>query len=245
MDLGNAWTVALKDFKVFRKKKNVIYSTVLFPLIVAVGIPVITHYAGANKGGIPAAALPGLLNAFAFFFVLGAASLPTAIASFSLVGEKVQKSLEPLLATPVSDGEILLGKTISALLPPIAAIYAGAVLFMALMDKQTYSTLGYSYFPNWSIGIILLVVVPLASLISVEVNVILSSRMSDVRAVQQLGGLMVLPFAGIYVASEIGLLTLDTNTLLTISGLMLVIVLALFFVSTATFRREEILTAWK
>ncbi len=245
MNLRNVWTVAWKDLKIFTKRKSVIYSTVLFPLFVGVGLPLVLHYAGKQGGGIPAAQLPGLLNSFAFFFVVGAATLPTGIASYSLVGEKVQKSMEPLLATPVSDGEILLGKIVSALLPPLGAIYCGSVVFMALMDDFFYRTLGYYYFPNWSIALILLVVVPLASLLCVELDVILSSKMNDVRAVQQAGTVIVIPFAGIYVASEIGVFALNTANLLIISGVMFLAELVLFYLTRATFDREEILTNWK
>jgi len=116
---------------------------------------------------------------------------------------------------------------------------------MALIDRVTYSTFGYLYFPNWSMDVILLVIAPLASILCVELNVIMSARLSDVRAVQQLGGLSVLPFAGIYVAGEIGLVTLDSTNLLAIAAALVACDLALFFVSTKTFRREEILTKWK
>ena len=186
-----------------------------------------------------------MLNVFSFFFIIGVATLTTAIASYSLVGEKVQKSMEPLLATPVADGEILLGKTISAFLPPIAAIYGGAALFMALMDQETYSRLAYLYFPNWTMGIILLLVAPLSSLLCVELNVIMSARMNDIRPVQQLGGVIVIPFMGIYLAAELGFLSLDTNNLFIISAGLLVVDVILFYISKATFRREEILTKWK
>jgi ABC-2 type transport system permease protein len=245
MDLHNVWTVAWKELKIFRKRKSVIYATVLFPLFISIGFPLVIRYAGANSGGIPAPVLPGILDAFSFFFIIGAAVLPTGIASYSLIGEKVQKSLEPLLATPVTDGEILLGKIISAFLPTIAAIYAGSVLFMTLIDRQTSSTLGYLYYPNWHMGVILLAAAPLAALMSVELSVILSSRMNDVRSVQQFGGLMVLPYAGVYVAAEVGAVSLDTNNLLIISALILFVDVGLFFLNRATFRREEILTKWK
>ena len=68
-----------------------------------------------------------------------AAILPTAIASYSIVGEKVEKSLEPLLATPTTDGELLLGKSIAAFLPPLIATYIGALIFMVLIDIVTFS----------------------------------------------------------------------------------------------------------
>jgi hypothetical protein len=56
---------------------------------------------------------------------------------------------------------------------------------------------------------------------------------------------MVLPFAGIYVAGEIGRISLETNNLLIISAVLLFVNAILFFVSRSTFRREEILTKWK
>jgi ABC-2 type transport system permease protein len=128
------------------------------------------------------------------------------------VGEKVEKSLEPLLATPTTDGEILLGKSIAAFLPPILATYASAIIYMGLIDYLTYPKLGYLNYPNWSIGIILLLVIPLAEILSIEVSVIASSRASDVRAANQLGGLMFIPFMIIYLASELGVIVLNNIT---------------------------------
>lgn len=53
------------------------------------------------------------------------------------------------------------------------------------------------------------------------------------------------PFIAVYFAGEIGLITLDTPTLLVISAVFAVLALAFFSLSTRTFRREEILTKWK
>lgn len=245
MNFENSWIIAAKDLKVIMRKRTVIYTVVLLPLLLSLLFPLVVEVSGSKDGGIPVTILPGLLNSFAFFFVIIAAIIPTPIASYSIVGEKVEKSLEPLLATPTTDGEILLGKSIASFLPAIVATYAGAAIFMALIDSVTHSELGYLYFPNWGIGVILLLLAPLAALMSVELNVIASSRVSDVRAASQLGGVMFLPFMGIYLAGEIGLISLDTSTLLIISAVLAAINLVLFRISTATFRREEILTKWK
>jgi hypothetical protein len=43
--------------------------------------------------------LPTFMNAFSYWFAIGAALLPLGIASYSLIGEIVQKSLELRLAT--------------------------------------------------------------------------------------------------------------------------------------------------
>jgi ABC-2 type transport system permease protein len=76
--------------------------------------------------------------------------------------------------------------------------------------------------------------------------VIISSRVNDVRTAQQLGVLMITPFAGLYVAGELGLLPLgSTSSLLIIAGALSVVAVLLFYVAKTTFRREEILTKWK
>ncbi len=55
----------------------------------------------------------------------------------------------------------------------------------------------------------------------------------------------MLPFGAIYVASEIGSVSLNANNLLIISAVILLVDVILFFISTKTFRREEILTKWR
>lgn len=245
MRFSKAWIIAARDFKIFRRQRNIWYSIIVFPVIISVLFPLVIEYAGSKTGGIPAAAIPALLNSFSFFFVIGAAFVPLGIASYSIVGEKVEKSLEPLLATPLTDGEILLGKTISALLPTLVAMYAGALVFMGLIDAVTFQKLGNYYFPNWTIGVLLLILVPVAIILSVEFSVIVSSRVNDVRSASSFGILMFFPFLAIYLASEIGIISLDINNLLIISGILLAVDVALFFVSTATFNREGILTKWK
>lgn len=245
MDLQNAWNVALKDFKTYARKPSVIYATVSMPLIVGIVFPFLVHYyVTSSTKDLSAAAAPHLMDSFSIWFIIAAAIIPTAIASYSIVGEKLQKSLEPLLATPMSDGDILLGKTISALLLPLAAIYTGSISFMLLMDYFTHNLLGYYYYPNWHIGAILFAA-PFAALLSVELNVIISSRMTDVRSAQQSGALVMLPFIGVFLVSELGLFALNDTNLVILAGVLAAISVAMFLVARATFQREEILTRWR
>ncbi len=243
MDLQTAWAVAAKDFKIFRRKSTVIYATIAIPLVVGIAFPLIVQYT-LDRGRFTAVTLPAFMDAFSIWFLVGSGAIPTAIASYSVVGEKIQKSLEPLLATSMTDGEILLGKTISGLLVPVVSIYAGSILYMGLMNFVTHGFLGYFYYPNLHMGVILLVA-PLTSLMSVELNVIVSSRMNDVRTAQQLGYFILLPFIGLYMASEFGFFSFTDTNLLILAGVIFIVDIALFFVSKATFQREEILTKWK
>jgi ABC-2 type transport system permease protein len=245
MDLQNAWNVAQKDLKIYTKKPSVIYATVAMPLIVGIVFPLIVNYSlHRSTKALTAVTARGLMDSFSIWFIIAAAIVPTAIASYSLVGEKIQKSLEPMLATPMSDGDILLGKTLSGLLVPLGALYAGSITFMVLLDYFTHNLLGYYYYPNWHIGAILFAA-PFAALLSVELNVIISSRMTDVRSAQQSGALLMLPFIGVFLASELGLFTLNDTNLAIMAGVLAAISAAMFFVAKATFQREEILTRWK
>jgi len=239
--LAKSWVISRKDFKAFRRKKNVLYTLLIFPIAISILLSAVL-----TVKQIPAAQLSSLLPAFAFFYVILAGVVPTAIASYTIVGEKVEKTLEPLLAAPVTDGEILLGKGISAFLPSILAIFGGSILFMVLADLATQNTFGYYYFPNVNTALTIFLMVPLATLMSVEWNVVVSGRVTDVRIAQQLGGLIVLPFALIYVLGEINVIPLNvTNNLLIISGILALIDVALFSLARETFQREEILTKWK
>ncbi len=243
MRLSKAWIVASKDFKTFRKRKSILYSILYFELVVSVGIPFILRFVASKANRVPF--IPTLIDAFSFLYVIGAALAPIAIASYSLVGEKVQKSLEPLLATPTTDEEILAGKSLAAFLPALGATYLGALVFAVLVDLFTRGTLGSYYLPNTNFVISLFLLAPLACILAVGYNVLVSSRANDVRTAQQLGTLILVPFGVLYLLSEISVLTLTTNTMLIIAAALAVIDIVLFYLVRATFKREEILTKWK
>jgi len=243
--LSQAWVVARHDLGLVRRRRGLLASLVALPIGVGVGFPLLLRYILTQTGGVQGAFLAGLIDAFSFWFVIGAASIPIGIASYSIVGEKLERSLEPLLATPTTDGEILLGKTLAAFLPTILAIWAGGTIYMALTDRVTEAKLGYLYYPNWEMGVILFALTPLACLLTIEISVLISSRATDVRTAQQAAGLIFIPFILLYVMGEARIVVLDTTNLSYIAGGLLAIVVGLFFVSRQTFHRDEILTRWK
>lgn len=236
------WRVAKKDFKVIMRKKSVIGYTVGFPLVITAGFLVLVKsvvvVAGASEASLGLASL-------AFVFVILAAILPTSTAAYSIVGEKVEKSLEPLLATPTTDTELLLGKAIAAFVPAVLAIWTAGLIFMMAADYLTFGVFRGYYFPGWVPGIILFLLVPLAAAMGVEVAIIVSSRVSDVRGANQLAGLMYIPFMALFIAGTDGVIPFDLTTLLVICAVLLLADVVLSFLSAATFNREEILTKWK
>ena len=101
----NIWAIANKEINIFIKKK-VIIATLIVPLILAIALPIIIWY-GHNSSPVPWSEAIFAFDALVFIFIILAAIIPTVIGSYSIVGEKIEKSLEPLLATPTTDSEDL------------------------------------------------------------------------------------------------------------------------------------------
>ncbi len=249
MRLWKSWIVTKKDLSTIRRNKYVFYSLLAMPILLGVVIPLALTMGistGANQMTHEEymQTIVQTTNLGSMYLVLIPAILPSIIASYSFVGEKVEKSLEPLLATPTTDGELLLGKSLAAFIPCMAITYVAAAIYVPIIDLSTYSALGYYIIPNTYWAILTFVITPLGCIMSVLANVIVSSRVTDIRAAQQLGGLVVLPllfvimFGAIFSAASIWLALIVT------AGLAVADV-GLFYLSKATFQREEILTKWK
>jgi ABC-2 type transport system permease protein len=239
MNWQNVATIARKDLTIMLTRRTLRIALVALPLGLAVLFSQIIA-----RGNIPAGELPKMLNAFLFFFMIYTGALPATLASYSLVGEKVERSLEPLLATPATDGEILLGKALAALIPPLVAMWAGMIMLMALCDAYTRSTLGYLFFPNSMAAVTVFALAPLLALMAVGFSVLWSARVSDVRAAQQLGALAAIPGAVLYIALISGAFSLDLTSLAVMCGVLAAVDVGLAFAARATFHREEILTRW-
>jgi len=111
---------------------------------------------------------------------------------------------------------------------------------MVLLDFRTF------LIPNIYWAIIIGLMAPLVCVLSVEANVIISSRVNDIRAAQQLGSLVVIPIVLLVVFASTGSTTISKEQLALItSAALAVATIALFYLSKVTFQREEILTKWK
>lgn len=245
MAMWKSWLIARKDLLVMWRKKSPLVLLTGLPIVLGIALPLLIHILILRKG-FSLLQEPDLISAFGFFFMIIGALLPLYISSYSIVGEKLEKSMEPLLATPTTDGEILMGKYIGTLLPTLLSIYIGAAVYNVLIDAFTRTDFGYYFFPNLAFDIILFVGVPMAATYSITLSVFISSKVNSVMAAYQGGGVTLIPFLIIYVMGEIGIVKLDDTTNVIIISLFLILVaVIMYFISRATFSREKILTEWK
>jgi ABC-2 type transport system permease protein len=251
MRFWKSWIVTQKDLSVIRKNKYVFYSLIAMPVIMGVVLPVIFIFALDAQISSPLvtasmalAAANQIVNIATMYLVLIASILPSIIASYSFVGEKIEKSLEPLLATPTTDGELLLGKSLAAFIPCIAVTFLGAAISAPIIDYWSYTRLGLILIPNLYWVLVIGIIAPLSCIMSVEANIIVSSKVNDIRAAQQLGGLVVLPLVFIVIFASTSA-QLSIWLAIVVSVALAVADVALFYLSKKTFQREEILTKWK
>lgn len=164
------------------------------------------------------------------------------IPAYSIVGEKNSRTLEPLLATPVSSMQLLLGKSLIALAISAGLTWLGGIVFIIETLALTVSPVtGLIISPGWLIALFL--VVPGMALAPIAISVFVSSRVNDPRAAQQFSSLIVLVIAvGVYLLLA-NAVAAPQLALLAAVGFGLVGAASLYL-AARLFQREVILTRW-
>ncbi len=186
-----------------------------------------------------------LLQQFMILFLLVPVIIPVTIASYSIVGEKTARTLEPLLATPITTGELLAGKTLAAAIPAIVATLVGFGIFAVgtLLMAVSSAVVGQFFSALWMLGIF--GVGPLLSIAGVSFAVMISSRVNDPRVAEQVSSLVMLPVLAVFMGQIFGAVVVNLQFMLLIAAGMVALDIALIFFARQLFQRESILTRWK
>jgi ABC-2 type transport system permease protein len=183
-------------------------------------------------------------RAFLVMYLMLPLMLPTGIAAHSIVGEKVARTLEPVLATPVSTTELLAGKVLAAVIPACVATWAGFGVYAAFVLATMPDPVVAQLF-SWSWLAIVFGLAPLLSFLGVAIATIVSSRATDPRTAEQISGMLVLPAVLVLVGQIAGLLVLTPTIVVGVGGVVLLVDLVLLGVAVWLFDRENILTRWR
>jgi ABC-2 type transport system permease protein len=118
-----------------------------------------------------------------------------------------------------------------------------AVMLVGLQFVATPTILAYSVRDVWIVGMLLLS--PLLAFLSVLLGVIVSSRINDPRAAQQIAGVFVIPLIAASLVVLAGIVFLNVQMVIYAAIIMLVIDLVVLYFAVRIFQRETILTRWK
>ena len=240
----------------------VVIAAVVFlalPLVIAVIIPSATGHALGDDAELARISLMlgpmeelstnGRVQLFIFqqfliVFLLMPVTGAMALAAHAIVGEKQARTLEPLLATPLTTLELLMAKVLGALIPTLAISLAGLILYgLVIAATAEPGVLRAMLSPRTLI--LLMVVGPMCALVSLQMAIVVSSRVNDARTAQQFGVLIVIPVTALVVGQVSGALWLSASTLGLVGLGLLVVWILLTVLSVAMFERETILTKWR
>jgi ABC-2 type transport system permease protein len=255
-----------KDIDEFRSNLLITIPLFILPVVMAVVLPVVTIYPISNMdmsnysidterlentsihSPIPIESLSpkGLLvvlvlNAFVPFFMIIPAVIPSVIAAHSFVGEKNHRTLEALLATPITESELLIGKALSAFIPSILASYLAFAMFCICTDILTYPVFGAYVLPDLFWLSLVGILTPLIATLSIVSNILISTKVSDVRAAQQLGSLVIVPVIVVFVLSGVRIVYIDAFMLYIFAIIIALLDFLIGFIAVKTFKREKIL----
>jgi ABC-2 type transport system permease protein len=244
MNLSNAREVTVKDLQEMSKNRYVFFAMIFLPAIL-VGVTVYVTYTviGSYGTGVTASEVYPVLLPTLQTLLFIPAIITVLIGSTSVVIEKNNRSLEPLLATPISDAELLLGKSLAPFLPALAVTYAGYAAAIGLIDYVGYGPLHVFLLPTRLLVYEIVVLVPILGLFGTFASLFVSSKVKDVRAAQQLSTFTVLPlllafeFLSNYIASNVFWLEL-------LSAVLAVGVVVIAELTIRRFKRESILVSW-
>jgi ABC-2 type transport system permease protein len=186
-----------------------------------------------------------LVSQFMLLFMMVPMIVPITFASYSIVGEKATRTLEPLLATPIKTIELLAGKALAATIPAVVATWLAFIIYAvgAYILAVDPAVVGKILEPLWLMAII--IVGPLLAIFGVSLAVMISSRVTDPRIAEQVSAVFILPMVGLFVAQSLGLIFVNEQIILWMALILLVLDIGMLFFATQLFQRENILTRWK
>jgi len=148
--------------------------------------------------------------------------VPSTLSAYSVVGEREQGTLEPILTTPIRREEFLVGKALAILGPTLVVGYGifGIYLVAAALFAEPGVT--FAMF-HGSHLLVQLLFIPLLAVWSVWVGITISMRSTDVRAAQQLSILTSLPPLVVVALLNFGVIPLNVGVTLGLAAVLLIV----------------------
>jgi ABC-type Na+ efflux pump permease subunit len=167
--------------------------------------------------------------------------LSCIIAAEAFVGEKERKTLEALLYTPATDGELFLGKMLAALVPGIVYAWVNFAIFALVANLGGYPIMGRIWFPTASWWGLMIVVVPAIALFGVSATVIISTRVKTFMEAYQASGVLVILIIFLMVAQSTGLLFLSPFVSVLVGLALFALDACLIWIGIRVFSRSELI----
>jgi len=219
----------LRDWRIL---SPILAMTLLFPVLMNFTANQAVSFVGRYGADIVGDRLiPFLLMVVGFFPI----SISLVIALESFAGERERLSLEPLLASPLTDGQLYLGKMLASLLLPLLAAFLGIFVYLGGL----YLQLGW--IPPGQLLVQVLLLTFAQATVMVSGAVVISSQATSVRAANLLASFVILPVSQLIIAESMIMFWGRYNILWLILLALLLISMVLGRMGLHLFQRENLL----
>jgi len=260
--MKNAAVVFKKEIKEVIRNKNIWMPILIITAIFSIAMPLV-FILGSNsilkdedtinfinkmfgQVGDPLRVLIGfILKQLLIFLLILPAMVPSLIAPSSVIMEKENNTLEPLLATPLKTSELLLGKSLTALVPSFVISTINFIILTIVVDVAAFIRLGYAPLPTMEWVIVAFLLSPILSFIITMASVIVSSKSTDIRSAQGIGAVIIVPIYLVIGLQLAGFFLLNITYLLIGCLVLLAVCPLVLRLAVKIFDRENILTKWK
>jgi ABC-type Na+ efflux pump permease subunit len=231
--------IMVKELTDYRRNRFVmVFTMTLLPLIfiVAPTIQLLTAPAVASSSKLDTRVGISLL-----YMLLIPAIVPSTVSAYSVVGEREQGTLEPILITPIRREEFLVGKALAVLVPTLVVAYTIFGIFLAVAALFAHTAIRSAIFAGSHIPVQLLFT-PLLAGWSIWVGIAISARSSDVRVAQQLSVFANIPPIGIVALVSFNVITASTTVAVLLAAALLAVDALGWRAVAAMFDRERLIT---
>jgi ABC-type Na+ efflux pump permease subunit len=227
-----------KELREYRRNSNIIYATAILPLVFLIQ-PLIQVFT------LPVTASAALHHEHSLLYLLAIPVLvPAALAAYSVVGERLQATLEPLLSTPLRREELLVGKALAAFVPSVFVAYGVFIFYIAIVELFAHAAVASALIQGPDL-LAQLIFTPLLAIWSIWVGIAVSARSSDPRTASQLSILASLPTVAVTTLVAFSVIPPTLRVALGLGAALIVLIRLGGRIASALFDRERLITSTK
>ncbi len=165
----------------------------------------------------------------------------TTIASESFAGERERKTIEALLYTPATDGELFLGKVLAGFIPSLIVTWVSFLVYALVVNLAGYGLMGRIWFPLPGWWPLIFWIAPALALVGVSVTVLISSRAKSFMESYQMSASLVVVVLALVAAQISGVLYFTVSVGLIVGLVFWAAALLLLAVAIRVFRRRALI----
>jgi ABC-type Na+ efflux pump permease subunit len=229
------WAIARKELREYRRNRSILVAMTIFPFVF-LAQPLISIFLA------PAGASGAIRHTNELLYLLGIPILvPATLAAYAVSGERQQGSLEPVLSTPITREEFILGKAVAVIGPSVIVAYVVYAVFLVAVALFAQPEVAAAILQGQDV-VVQIVYTPLLAAAATWIGLAISTRTSDIRVAQQLSILGNLPLIVAAVALAFDIIHVTNGLLVVIGVAIAVFDLQAWRIVSPMFDRERLIS---